>query len=48
MWTARICLLITELLLAGGWFDAPLGRRKKTVLLAALPALFVLSYVPPL
>ena len=48
MWTARICLLITELLLGGGWFDALLDRSRKRVLLAALPALFALSYVPPL
>ena len=48
MWTARICLLISELLLAGGWFDALLDRRRKRVLLAALPMLFALSYVPPL
>lgn len=48
MWTARICLLITELLLAGGWFDALFERRRKIAVLAALPALFALTYVPPL
>ena len=48
MWTARICLLMTELLLLGGWFDALLERSRKRVLLAALPALFALTYVPPL
>ena len=36
MWTARIVLLVTELLLAGGWFDPLLGRRKKRLSLAAL------------
>ena len=48
MWTARICLLITLLLLSGGWFDALLDRRRKIVAFAALPALFALSFVPPL
>ena len=48
MWTARICFLITELLLAGGWFDALFERRRKIAVLAALPALFALTYVPPL
>ena len=48
MWTARICLLMTELLLLGGWFDALLERSRKRVLLAALPVLFALTYVPPL
>ncbi len=48
MWTARIVLLLTALLLGGGWFDTLLDRRRKIVLLAALPALFALSFAPPL
>ena len=48
MWTARIVLLVTELLLAGGWFDPLLGRRKKRLSLAALPVLSALSFVPPM
>lgn len=48
MWTARICLLITELLLAGGWFDAMFDRRRKIAVLTALPVLFALTLVPAL
>ncbi len=48
MWTARIVLLLIALLLSGGWFDRLFDRKRKIAALAALPALFALSFVPPL
>ena len=46
MWTAGICLIITELLLLGGWFDTLFDKRRKIAALLLLPALFALSLVP--
>ena len=46
MWTARIVLIGTALLTVGGWFDAPLPRVKKRLLLLALLIVTALSFVP--
>lgn len=48
MWTARIALLTTLLLTAGGWFDMLLPRWKKRAVLLLLPVLFGLTFVPTL
>ena len=48
MWTARIALLTTLLLTAGGWFDMLLPKWKKRAVLLLLPVLFGLTFVPML
>ena len=48
MWTARILLLMTEILLCGGWFDAMPGKAQKRRLLFGLPVVFALSFLPDL
>lgn len=46
MWTARICLWITLLLGAGGWFDALMKGPRKIAVLSALAVVCGLSFVP--
>lgn len=48
MWTAKIVLLVLELLIAGGWFDAILSKREKRCALFSIPILFGLCFVPQL
>ena len=48
MWTARIALLTTLLLTAGGWFDMLLPKWKKRTVLLLLPVVFGLTFVPTL
>ncbi len=48
MWTARIALLTTLLLTAGGWFDMLLPGWKKRTVLLLLPVVFGLTFVPTL
>ncbi len=48
MWTARIALLTTLLLTAGGWFDMLLPGWKKRAVLLLLPVLLGLTFVPTL
>lgn len=48
IWTARIALLTTLLLTAGGWFDMLLPKWKKRTVLLLLPVVFGLTFVPTL
>ena len=48
MWTARVLLLSTALLTGGGWYDAVADRKQKRGLLAGLPVVFALSFLPEL
>ena len=48
MWTARILLIATEILLCGGWFDKATEKRQKRGLLLGLPAVLALSFMPDL